>query len=180
MKQKAILLVLTLFVIACNDDNSPVDDRPFVPGDVIIGIKSTTSIGSAFDLMNEKGVIIDQMSGFFNYSTLPTDSLDYIINELRDKIYLNKRGFDGGSAFIHAIENRIVVTEFLFEMDLDAQQDWLATMDLLKLNDLGNDTKNVVIKVAPGTERDWIRLFKADLNVTWAELNYIGGFEPLD
>lgn len=180
MRQKAILLVLTLFVVACNDDNSPVDDRPFVAGDVIIGIKSTTSISSVFDLMNGKGVVIDQMSGFFNYSTLPTDSLDYIINELRDKIYLNKRGFDGGSAFIHAIENRIVVTEFFFEMDLDAQQDWLTTMGLLELNDLGNDTKNVVIKVAPGTERDWIRLFKADPNVTWAELNYIGGFEPLN
>jgi hypothetical protein len=183
MRLKTILqtTILTLFIIACNDDdNLPVDDREFVPGDLIVGIKSTTPISSVFDLMNEKGATIDQMSGFFNYSTLPTDSLDYIINELKDKVYLNKRGFNGGSAFIQETENRIIVTEFFFEMDIEAQQDWLTTMNILKLNDLGNDTKNLVIKVTPGTEKYWMRRFKMHPNVTWVELNYIGGFEPLD
>ena len=183
MRLKAILqtTILTLFIIGCNDeDNLPIDDREFVPGDVIIGIKSTTSINSVFDLMNEREVTIDQMSGFFNYSTLPNDSLDYIINELKDKIYLNKRGFSGGSAFIHAIENRIIVTEFFFEMNMEAQQDWLTTMNILKLNDLGNDTKNLLIKVTPGTEKYWMQLFKIHPYVTWVELNHIGGFEPFD
>ena len=120
------------------------------------------------------------MSGFFNYSALPNDSLDYIINILKDKIYLNKRGFNGGSAFIHAIENRIIVTQFLFEMTIEAQQDWLTTMNILKLNDLGDGTKNLVIKVTPGTEKHWMQLFKVYPDVTWVELNYEGGFEPLD
>jgi hypothetical protein len=183
MRLKTILqtTILTLFIIACNDDdNLPVDDREFVRGDLIVGIKSTTSISSVFDLMNEKGATIDQMNGFFNYSTLPIDSLDYIIKELKDKTYLNKRGFNGGSAFIHEPENRIIVTELFFEMDIEAQQDWLTTMNILKLNDLGNDTKNLVIKVTPGTEKYWIRLLKIHPNVTWVELNYLGGFEPID
>jgi hypothetical protein len=183
MRLKTILqtAILALVIIACNDeDNSPADVREFVPGDLIIGIKSTASISSVFDLMNEKGVTIDQMSGFFNYSTLPNDSLDYINNVLKDKVYLNKRGFSGGSGFISAVDNRLIVTELFFEMDIAAQQDWLATMDLLKLNDLGNDTKNLVIKVVPGTEEEWTQTFKAHPIVTWVELNYIGGFEPMD
>ena len=122
----------------------------------------------------EKKVTIDQMSGFFNYSALPNDSLDYIINILKDKIYLNKRGFNGGSAFIHAIENRIAVTQFLFEMNIEAQQDWLTTMNVLKLNDPENGSKNLVIKVAPGTEKRWMQLFKLHRSVAWVELNYIG------
>lgn len=183
MKLKAVLqgTILSLLVVGCNDEENLLsNDQDFVPGDLIIGIKSTTSINSVFDLMNEKGVTIDEMSGFFNYSTLPNDSLDYINNELKDKVYLNKRGFNGGSAFISAIENRIIVTEFFFEMNTAAQQDWLTTMNVLKLNNLGNDTKNLVIKVTPGTEEYWIKIFKAHPDVTWVELNYIGAFEPFD
>jgi hypothetical protein len=183
MRPKTILqaTILTLFIVACHDEgNLPFDDLEFVPGDISIGIKSTTPINSVFDLMNENEVMIDQMSGFFNYSTLPNDSLDYINNELKDKIYLNKRGFSGGSAFISAVDHRIIVTEFFFEMDMEAQQDWLTTMNKLKLNDLGNDTKNLLIKVTPGTEKYWMQLFKKHPYVTWVELNYMGGFEPLD
>src|SRR5688572_15967934 len=92
-------ILLTLSIIACSDKDLALDERDFVLGDVVIGIKSTVSINSVFDLMNEKDVFIDKMNGFFNYSTFPNDSLPYVVNELKDKAYLNKRGFKGGSAF---------------------------------------------------------------------------------
>src|SRR5689334_17603741 len=94
--------VLTFLMIACHDDEdvAPVVEPEFVPGQVIIGIKSTIPISSVFDLMNENELPIDQMSGFFNYSSFSGDSLSYVINGLKDKVYLNKRGFAGGSAFV--------------------------------------------------------------------------------
>lgn len=175
------ILLLSLLTITCDDnDDQELDERDFVPGDIAIGIKSTTPISTVFDLMNEKGVFIEQMSGFFNYSTLPNDSLNYIISILKSKSYTDRWGGDGGSAFISAVDNRIIVTEFFFNMVPDAQQDWLLTMDLLLLKDLGNDTKNLLINVTPGTERYWMNVFKKHPYVTWVELNYIGGFEPLD
>lgn len=181
MKLKTILptFLFALLMFACSeDDSTPLDDREFVAGDVVIGIKSTTSISSVFDLMNEQDVTIDQMSGFYYYSTLSSDNLDYVISVLKDKPYLNKRGFKGGSAYVSAVDNKIVVTQQLFEMDLEAQQDWLETIELLELQNLGNDTKNLLIKVTPGTEKQWMKFFKSVSEVTWVELNYIGGFEP--
>jgi hypothetical protein len=183
MKLKSTFLILILASIfsACEDGVGPAaDKRDFVRGDVIIGIKTDVSINAVFDLMNERDVTIDQMSGFFYYSTLSNDSLDYVIHTLQNKAYCNRGGFKGGSAYVHALDNRIVVTQIFFDMDLDAQQDWVSTIDKLKLHDLGNDTRNLVIEVNPGTEKFWMKKFKEHPYVKWAELNYIGGFEPLN
>lgn len=176
MKIHSIFLVLVVatLLLSCDDNDVKKDKKSgdeYVPGDVIIGIKSDVSIDAVFDLMNEEGVTIDQMSGFFNFSTFPNDSLAYVIAQLKDKPYLNERGFSGGAAYISAVDHRITVTQFLFEMDVNAQQDWLTTLHLLKLEDLGNDTKNLLIKVEPGTEEQWINHFKEHPFVKWAEFN---------
>jgi len=167
------LLLLVLWMTGCKKSNPAEEkEREFVPGDVIIGIRSAIPISGVFNLMNENGVAIDLMSGFFNYSTLPTDSLDYVISGLKDKEYFNKRGFKGGSAFNHAIEHRIIVTESFFEMDLSSQNDWLITMDKLELKDLGNDNRYLLIKVQPGTEAFWLNRFRSHPYVKWVELNW--------
>jgi hypothetical protein len=170
-----IAVFALLALVSCDSDDSPEQaKRQFVPGDVSIGIKATTPIASVFDLMNDNDVFIDQMSGFFYYSALPTDSLDYVINQLKSKTYFNKRGFAGGSAYVHALDNRITVVQSFFEMDADAQQDWLTTIDELQLKDLGNDTRNLLIKVTPGTENFWMNTFKNHPEVTWVDLNWYG------
>ena len=170
IKNSVQLLLLVLWMAGCKKD-SPVKEREFVAGDVIIGIKSGFPIHEVFDLMNENGITIDHMSGFFYYSTLPTDSLDYIVSELRNKEYFNKRGFKGGSAYNHAIEHRIVVAETFFEMNLPAQNDWLLSMEKLELKDLDNDTRYLLIKVEPGTEELWLDRFRNHPYVKWVELN---------
>ena len=170
------VLFLSIFSIGCDEDEpQQLDEREFVPGDVAVGIKSGIPINLVFDLMNEKEVFIQQMSGFYNYSTLPTDSLNFVKNILISKPYTNKWGGTGGSAYI--VENRIVVTELFFQMDLPAQEDWLFTMTQLQLNDLQGDTKNILIKVSPGTEKYWMDIFRKHAYVTFVEPNYIGGLE---
>lgn len=182
MKTKFIFaaLLLAATMVACNDSNSSDDDAAeFVAGDVIIGIKPEVAISEVFAAMNNKEIFIDQMSGFYYYSTFPSDSLEYIKNNLKDKSYLNKNGFTGGSAFISP-ENRITVTQFYFEMNKANQEDWLDTMEALKLESLENDTRNILVKVSPGTEKVWMKFFRSQPYVKWVELNEYADIEPLN
>lgn len=182
MKLKTLTqaLLLSLLAMACEDDDvTKATEREFVPGDLVVGIKPDVPINEVFDLFNDNELAIDQMSGFFHYSTLANDSLNFVIQELKPKGYLNKRGFNGGSAFISVTEDRITVTEFFFEMDPDSQQDWLVTEDKLNLQALGNDTRNVLIKVPVGTEQYWMGFLLEENSVTWVELNIVGGHSPM-
>lgn len=171
------LLTLTILVISCNDERVDIEQRPFFPGDVIVGIKSSISIDMVFELMNEKGVLMDQMSGFYSYSLLPNDSLTFINNQLIAKSYLDKRGWSNQGGKI--VNNRIQVITFFFEMDLESQLDWLETIENLQLKDLRAETKNLLIKVRPGTEKEWVRIFKSHPYVKWAELNEYAQLELL-
>jgi hypothetical protein len=166
------VILVAISLSGCGDTEIKNERDHFVPGDLIIGIHADVPIDSVFNLINKKGLVIDQMSGFFNYSTFPNDSLEYVKKALRDKPYLNKRGFKGGAAFLHAIDNRIIVTEFLFEMDTTSQQDWLETINRLQLVDLGNDTRCVSLKVKPGQEKAWLAVFNDHPYVKWVELNW--------
>jgi hypothetical protein len=174
------LIYVTLLLLACDEkDPDQLDNRNFVLGNVVIGINSSVSLNEVFELMNEKAAFIEQMNGFFNYSTLPKDSLEYVKNILKSKPYTQQSGIEEASAFVSENDSRIVVTESLFKMDTAAQHDWLLTLNKLELKDLGNETKNLVISVGPGSEKYWIDIFRRHPYVTWAELNYVGGFEPL-
>ncbi len=135
------------------------------------------TIERVFEFVNEQDLSIDQMFGYFNFSNLPNDSLNYVTDNLKDKPYLNKRGFTGGSAFISKTDNRITATEFLFEMNTTAQSDWLNTIETLELEDLGNDTQNLTILVAEGTENFWATEFATYPEVQWTELNWIANIE---
>ncbi|HEY3403113.1 MAG TPA: hypothetical protein VGK59_06990 [Ohtaekwangia sp.] len=168
-KHTLFILLLLLLTVACSDDSKPEPD--FVPGDVLIGIKSTVTAEQVFDLMNGKQAFIYQMSGFYQHSTFPNDSLDFVVEELTDKSYFNTMGFSGGNAFIDAIDNRITVTQMFFNMNLSNQQDWLETMDKLQLVD-EEGSKHVLIKVKPGREDETIEIFKSHEYVAWAMLNY--------
>jgi hypothetical protein len=165
-----IFLFFSVAMTSCSEDEPrKAADRPFVPGDVAVGIKPEVEIGQVFNLMNEKMVTIDMMSGFFTYSLLPPDSVDYINNQLAGKSYFNQRGWSDQRSFI--ADSQIKLTTFFFDMDLAAQTDWLETMEKLQLKDLHGETKNLLIKVAPGTEKAWIRFFESHPFVTWAHLN---------
>ena len=141
MKSKILfgVLMVTILLASCdNEDFNKTEDIPFVPGYVLIGIKSDVSIDLVFDLMNEQGVTILSMSGFSSYSLLPNDSLTFINNQLITKSYLHKSGWSTQLASV--VNNRIQLTIFFFEMDLDSQLDWLETIKKSQLKDLGDET----------------------------------------
>jgi hypothetical protein len=163
------ILTLTALLTSCQQDEVKVEEREFVHGDVIVGVRSNIAIDKVFELMNENQLTIDQMSGFFSYSLFPNDSLTFINKQLVSKTYLNKRGWSNQVGNI--ADNRILLTTFFFEMDKTSQIDWLETIQKCKLVDLQGDTKNLLVKVVPGTEKKWLAFFKSHPYIKWAELN---------
>ena len=170
-----VLIILTGCSIQCMSPD-PLAKERYVPGEVLIGLHAPTLTTEAFKLVNGHALFIKKMTGFFHHAALPNDSLDYVIGILKNKPYLNKNGFKGGSAFIHAVSDKITVTETFFDMDQDAQSDWLSTMGQLRLNDLEGDTKMIVLIVEAGTEFYWLETLKTDERVAWADLNW---FQPI-
>lgn len=167
------MLVLVFLLFSCAKEQvDPVGDKLFAPGDVIVIIHPDVATKDVFALMNQNGVTIETLSGFFYFSSLPNDSLSFVIDELTNKAYLNGHGFTGGSAFVSKADFRITVIEFFFNMDITAQNDWLKTMDVLKLQPLQNTNRVVYVKVMPGTETLWVERFEEHPYVKAADLNW--------
>lgn len=170
----AFVVVLVAFLSSCDDQDE------LVPGLVAVGFDANVPVEDVFAMINEKGLHIDQISGFTNYSTLPNDQLGYVREVLKDKYYVNERGFTvtENSVYVHALDNRITVIQELFDMDKAAQQDWLDTREELELKDLQGNAKYIQVKVKPGLEKFWVGYFKRQPGVQWAEPNYYVDIKP--
>jgi hypothetical protein len=177
-----ILAFLTLLFTYCKKNDITKTDKQsdkYVPGDLIVGIKSDITIDKVFKLFNEYKISISEVDGYFYNTEFPNDSLNFIVNKIKDKPYLNKNGFHGGSAYISEVNPYIVfVTDIMFDMDSSAQADWTQTISNLKLIDYGNDTKNLLLKVPIGTEIYWQGILGKQEYIKWAELNYIVTINP--
>ena len=172
MKSKILfdILIVTILLSACDNGENKTEEPLFLPGDLLIGIKSDLSIDLVFDLMNEKGVAIDRMYGFYTYSLLPIDSLTFINNQLISKSYLNN--WDISNQVGKVVNNRIELHTTFFEMDLMSQLDWLETIKKSQLRDLEAIHKLVIIKVTPGTEKEWKEIFDSHPYVKSVSLNW--------
>jgi hypothetical protein len=173
MKRKILfhILMATILLAACDHEENKPEEPLFAPGKILVGIKSNVPIDLVFDLMNEKGVAIDVMYGFYTYSLLPIDSLTFINNQTIAKSYLNGRGRSNQVGKV--VNNRIELNTTFFEMDLVSQLDWLETIKKSQLNDLGAIHKLVVINVTPGTEKEWLEIFETHPYVKSVSLNLI-------
>ena len=162
--------MMTILLAACDNGDNKTEEPIFMPGDLLVGIKSDVSIDMVFDLMNEKGVAIDVMYGFDTYSLLPIDSLTFINNQLISKSYLNNLAYSNQVGKV--VNNRIELNTVLFEMNLESQLDWLETIKKSQLKDLEAINKLLVIKVAPGTEKEWREIFEPHPYVKSVSLNW--------
>jgi hypothetical protein len=169
MKSKILLMVTILFA-ACDNGDNKTEEPIFRPGDLLIGIKSDISIDLAFDLMNEKEIAIDVMYGFSTYSLLTIDSLTFINNQLIAKPYLNNGAYNNQVGKV--VDNRIELNTTFFEMDLASQLDWLETIKKSQLRDLEAIHKILVVRVEPGTEKEWKEIFESHPYVKSVSLNW--------
>jgi hypothetical protein len=173
-----IFILLALYIISCKKESTPIKTCPdYVKGDVIVGIKNTTSIQEVFTLFSKLNLPIDQMDGFFFTSPYPKDSLTSLITYLNTKPYIHTRDFSA-NAYVHYQTGIINVVTSFFNLNPVNQQDLVKTIEALKLVDTKGDTKDLFLKVPVGQETYWLKKLKENDMVTWTELNCIEQILP--
>jgi len=184
LKEIIISLLLITILSSCNKNDAVLDTQEFVPGEVSVGIKSGTSIKEIFKFINRFNHKVDNINSLSFTSDLPSDSLQFVLDFLNKKEYTN----DGKNWFVTGYLNyktkQIHISPRLFDMDnLDYQNDWITSMQKLKLSKDHNIELNsgiIYFNVPIGLELGWKNIFKTYRIVDWAELNYIYSIEILE
>jgi hypothetical protein len=159
----------------CKDEVNEEGRERYETGKVVIGIKEGVDIEESFDLVNQYGFIIDEASGNHYTSSLPSDSLDYVINYLNSKEYINHSGFKAvkeGSVYLQYQTKVLTVNCILWNMTIENQRDWIQTKSILKLTDKSN-YRSMIFNVPGKQEKMWVLTFKHMEEIRYAELNCI-------
>lgn len=182
MKNNLIILLLIGVLSSCSTDNMDEDVKKFIPGDVIVGIKSGTDVNQVFSFINEFDHNIKSIRALTFTSELPSDSLQYVLNTLNEKTYTNDGINWFVTGYLHYQTNQITIFPKLFGMDnVDYQNDWLISMEEYELSEKHNMELNsgiIHFLVPKGKELKWERRFENYEIVEWAELNYIVDISP--
>jgi len=182
---RLILIVLTFMLLSCEKDSETDFDNSeekFVPTDVLVKIKEDYTIDKVFKFINNFDHEVENIHSQVYTSALPSDSLQYVLDYLNEKLYTN----DGNSWFVngylHYKTKVITIFPRLFNIkNTDNQEDWLESIKILRLNeDTTSETAGCIIyfHVPMGKEKEWERKFEEYEFVEWAELNYIVEINP--
>jgi len=181
MKTIIILFSLIGLLSSCSNDDSEIDTREFVSGEVSVGIKSGIDINDLFEFINQFEHQVDNINSLTFNSDLSSDNLQYVLDILNEKTYTN----DGLNWFVTGYlnnqTNQITIFPRLFGMgNIEYQNDWLKAMNELELNEKHNTELNsgiIRFYVPVGKEIEWRNQFANYNIVDWAELNYIADIE---
>jgi len=182
--KKYIIVTIFIFLLSlmsCQEDTTEFEQDDlnieFVPGELLIGIKSNVDIKSVFDLINESNFRVDKINSLTFNSDLPSDSLEYILNQLNSKSYTNDGLNWFTTGYLHNQTKEIRVFPKLFEMEnTDFQSDWLKSMDELELKQRHHPnlpSGTFLTYVPEGSELEWQNHFQSKDIIKWCELNYI-------
>lgn len=184
MNRQIIVLVIGIISLSCSDEN-PADDGfcdRYEEAKLLVGLSEGADLENYFNTVNDSELSIDQVSGNYYVSGLPADSIDYVIEYLNSKSYINSHGFTAvknGSVYLNFQTQALTVACNMWDMTPEAQRDWIETIDLLKLSDRSS-TRSFVLTVPIGEEKKWATTFKSFDDVRYAELNCYVDIVPLD
>lgn len=179
--KKLIFILFTLILLGCEKDSFE-NSQEFVPTDVLVKIKGYYTIDKVFDFINTFDHDVENIHSQVYTSSLPSDSLQYVLDYLNEKPYTN----DGLNWFVngysHYQTNTITIFPRLFDIkNTEYQNDWLKSMEILELNEqTEGETSGCIIyfHVPEGKEKEWEHKFEEYEFVEWAELNYITDINP--
>ena len=184
MTMKYIILLISIIGLlsSCTNDDSETNTQEFVPGEVLVGIKSGTDINDLFNFINLFDHQVDNVNSLTFISDLPSDNLQYVLDFLNDKTYTND-GIDWFvTGYLHHQTNQITIFPRLFGMEnIEYQNDWLYSMNELELNEKHNLQLNsgiIHFYVPVGKELEWKDQFENYNIVDWTELNYFLDIDP--
>lgn len=154
--RKYFLLVAIAGIVAggCKkhaDHSAP----PIVQGNINVRFYTPVTIKQAFDLVDSLGFPVRKVSGFPQMSDWPTDSLSQVKTLLYSQTYVDStiRIRLGTVANNREI---ISVSMSLHDMTRADEQDILALMSRMKLEDLNDTVKVIQIGVPDGEELMWM------------------------
>lgn len=173
MKRLFTLLLLTSLLSAfqCGREEVEPVENEFVPGELFIGTRATTTLPQAFSLLNSYPFTILSISTPTYISTLSTNSVESLERILNTKAYIND-GVWKATVYRHALTGALTVHVRLMNMSLNDQQDWVNTVQQLQLQEQPNGS-SYHLKVPVGEEKKWLSKLQQQDAVRWAELNNI-------
>jgi hypothetical protein len=145
----------------------------FAAGYVSVGFKPEVTLRQAADFVNMYADSISHIFGFYYYSNLPADSLNFIID------FLSSEGITDVSVDIGALNHRIrIIKMFYGTDDKTILPKWIQVIEnpVLKFEDM-QAGKSMLLYIQPGTEKQWIKTHVNDPIISYAELDYILPFD---
>jgi hypothetical protein len=148
----------------------------FEPTTVLVKTKNYFTIDKVFDFINSFDHTVEYIYNGVYHSTMPSDSLQYILDCLNAKPYTNDGNAWFVNGYLHYLTNQITIFPRLFDMkNKDYQADWLKSMVDYKLVEQTNENSGYIIffHVPEGTEKEWEAKFKEYEFVEWTDLNNV-------
>src|SRR2546422_498851 len=99
---------LALLLLSCTNHDL---GYKFAAGHVIVGFKPEVTLGQAADFANSYADSIGHILGFYYYSNLPSDSLNFITS------FLSSEGITDVSVAVNEINHRIMVIKDFYRSD---------------------------------------------------------------
>ncbi|WAC12495.1 hypothetical protein [Dyadobacter pollutisoli] len=171
MNSFRFIFILLLTLSGCKDKN--LEPR-FEPTDVLVGIKTGYTIDKVFDLINQVNLEVDYIEYSYYRSSLPSDSLQYVLDYLNTRPYAHRPDWPV-TGYLHYQTNVIHVFPKLFQAnDENNQRDWLECIKVMKLKEITDSEvgKMIYFHVPQGIEKKWVEKFQQMDLVEWAQLNY--------
>lgn len=156
-------------------------DGTYVAGDVLVGMREASTLPQTFQLFNSNSLTIKSVMGPLYISSLPADSIDYVVRELNRKPYINSgawKAVKNGNVYLHYQTRALTVIPRLLDMTVANQQDWAATVQRLQLQEQPTMVKSCHLNVPPCSEKYWVSQLQPNPLVKWAELNKIARIQP--
>jgi hypothetical protein len=168
-------MILTLPIGCRKGDTDPGAVPELVPTDVIVKTRKDFTIDKVFGFVNQYDHRVEYIYSTYYISSLPPDSLQYVLDYLNAKPYTNRPDWPV-SGYRHYLTGVIHIFPRLYDINnKDNQQDWLQSMKALKLTEVTDrDDFNgsiIFFHVPAGTEKQWVAKFKKLSFVDWAETN---------
>lgn len=153
--------------------------KNFVSGELLVVMRERVSTKDTFDLFNKYNLGIETFDGIYK-SALGADQIDYIINTINSKPYINPNWkLTRGAVFLHYQTKNLNVSVHFENLDRKNQTDWLSTINRLQLTE-DNFSMSLKLNVPVRQEGKYIKILNKEPIIKAAEVNCTDCIQLLD
>lgn len=166
--------IISLLFLSCSNENSTEEDTNTANStevNLAIGIKKDADLNLVLNTLNGLNFDIRQMNGFFYNSNTPANGVNNLIDLLNQKTYINTGAWSATpySVYFNQSENKTRILNSFFNMNIANQNDLIALISSLNLEDRLSETKNIYLSVPIDTHIYWKAQMLNYSFVKWTE-----------